>query len=375
MTKIVIIGAGIVGATIAYELSAIEGLEITLIDEKKPGQGATGAALGILMGIISHKTKGRAWKLRQESLKRYETLLPELESLTGLTIPCNRDGIVLLRSSAEDEENWRKLAQIRQEQGYCLEIWDKETLNQKCPQVTSDHLQGAIYSPRDHQINPVLLTEALVSAAARRGVKCQFGLKVENFGNTELQGSNLRQCTHVYSSNGIEETDSLILCAGIGSTALTETLTHPVEIRPVLGQALQIKLTQPLESSDFKPILTGNDLHILPLAGAEYWIGATVEFMDEKGEIIADTALLEQVYQKAITFCPSLAAGAIVRTWSGKRPRPEKKSAPIIEYLPGYDNVILATGHYRNGVLLAPATAKIVREMLSGKLGFAEKVC
>jgi glycine/D-amino acid oxidase-like deaminating enzyme len=327
------------------------------------------------MGIISHKTKGRAWKLRQESLKRYETLLPELESLTGLTIPCNRDGIVLLRSSAEDEENWRKLAQIRQEQGYCLEIWDKETLNQKCPQVASDHLQGAIYSPRDHQINPVLLTEALVTAAARRGVKCQFGVKVENFGKTELHGSNLRQCTHVYSFNGIEESDFLILSAGIGSTALTETLTHPVEIRPVLGQALQIKLTQPLESSDFKPILTGNDLHILPLAGAEYWIGATVEFMDEKGEIIADTALLEQVYQQAITFCPSLAAGAIVRTWSGKRPRPEKKSAPIIEYLPGYDNVILATGHYRNGVLLAPATAKIVREMLSDKLGLAEKVC
>ncbi|MDB9417639.1 NAD(P)/FAD-dependent oxidoreductase [Microcystis aeruginosa] len=368
MTKIVIIGAGIVGATIAYELSAIKGLEITLIDEKKPGQGATGAALGILMGIISHKTKGRAWKLRQESLKRYETLLPELESLTGLTIPCNRDGIVLLRSSAEDEENWRKLAQIRQEQGYCLEIWDKETLKQKCPQVASDHLQGAIYSPSDHQINPALLTEALVTAAARRGVKCQFGVKVENFGKTELHGSNLRQCTHVYSSNGIEESDFLILSAGIGSTALTETLTHPVEIRPVLGQALQIKLTQPLESSDFKPILTGNDLHILPLAGAEYWIGATVEFMDEKGEIIADTALLEQVYQKAIAFCPSLAAGAIVRTWSGKRPRPEKKSAPIIEYLPGYDNVILATGHYRNGVLLAPATAKMVREMLSGKL-------
>lgn len=367
MTKIVIIGAGIVGATIAYELSAVEGLEITLIDEKKPGQGATGAALGILMGIISHKTKGRAWKLRQESLKRYETLLPELESLTGLTIPCHRDGIVLLRSSAEDEENWRKLAQIRQEQGYCLEIWDKETLNQKCPQV-AEHLQGAIYSPSDRQINPAALTESLVVAAARRGVKCQFGVKVENFGKTGIQGSNLRQCTHVYNSNGIEESDFLILSAGIGSTALTETLTHPVEIRPVLGQALQIKLTQPLESSDFKPILTGNDLHILPLAGAEYWIGATVEFMDEKGEIIPDPALLEQVYQQAIAFCPSLAAGAIVRTWSGKRPRPEKKSAPIIEYLPGYDNVILATGHYRNGVLLAPATAKMVKEMLSGKL-------
>jgi glycine/D-amino acid oxidase-like deaminating enzyme len=371
MSKIVIVGAGVVGATIAYELSGIAGLEITLIDEKNPGEGATKAALGVLMGIISHKTKGRAWKLRQESLKCYETLISELESLTGVAIPCNRDGIVLLRSSAEDEENWRKLAYIRQEQGYCLEIWDKETLRQKCPQVNADNLHGAIYSSGDRQINPTSLTDALVTGAAKRGVNCQFGLKVENLDNRWLQGSNLRQCTHIQTSNGIEEIDLLILCAGIGSTPLTNSLAHPVDIRPVLGQALQVKLSQPLEISDFQPILTGNDVHIVPVASAEYWIGATVEFMTENGEIIPETALLEQVYNQAIAFCPALAGGAIVRTWSGKRPRPEKKSAPIIEYLPGYDNVILATGHYRNGVLLAPATAKIVREMLILKLGIS----
>jgi glycine/D-amino acid oxidase-like deaminating enzyme len=371
MSKIVIVGAGVVGATIAYELSGIAGLEITLIDEKNPGEGATRAALGVLMGIISHKTKGRAWKLRQESLQRYETLIPELESLTGIAIPCNRDGIVLLRSSGEDEENWRKLAHIRQEQGYCLEIWDKETLRQKCPQVNADNLHGAIYSSGDRQINPTSLTDALVTGAAKRGVNCQFGLKVENLGNRWLQGSNLKQCTHIQTPNGIEEIDLLILCTGIGSTPLTDSLAHPVDIRPVLGQALQVKLPQPLEISDFQPILTVNDVHIVPVASAEYWIGATVEFMAENGEIIPETALLEQVYHQAIAFCPTLAEGAIVRTWSGKRPRPEKKSAPIIEYLPGYDNVILATGHYRNGVLLAPATAKIVREMLILKLGIS----
>jgi glycine oxidase len=371
MTKIVIIGAGIVGSTIAYELSAIKGLEITLIDEKKPSQGATGAALGVLMGIISHKTQGRAWKMRQESLKRYETLIPELESLTGVTIPCNRHGIVLLRSSDKDEENWHKLAHNRQEQGFLLEIWDRQTLSQKCPQVALDNLQGAIYSPQDRQINPTLLTHALVAGAVKRGVNCHFGVKVENFSVRELSGSNLQQCTHIHSHIGIQEIDHLILSAGIGSTPLTHNLTHPVDIRPVLGQALQIKLPQPLEKTDFQPILTGNDLHIVPLGSAEYWIGATVEFMAENGEIIAKKELLEQVYQQAIAFCPALKSGAIVRTWSGKRPRPEKKSAPIIESLPGYDNIILATGHYRNGVLLAPATAKIVREMLTLKLGIS----
>jgi glycine/D-amino acid oxidase-like deaminating enzyme len=134
----------------------------------------------------------------------------------------------------------------------------------------------------------------------------------------------------------------------------------------VLGQALQIKLSPSTEA--FQPVLTGKDVHIVPVGRGEYWIGATVEFMGEKGEIIPEKQLLEEVYQQAIAFCPALAAGEIVRTWSGLRPRPENKSAPVIEYLPNYDNVILATGHYRNGVLLAPATAKIVREMIVGTL-------
>ncbi len=68
--------------------------------------------------------------------------------------------------------------------------------------------------------------------------------------------------------------------------------------------------------------------------------------------------------QQAIALCPALAEASIVRTWSGLRPRPEGRPAPIIDRLPGFSNVLLATGHYRNGVLLAPATAQMIRQMI-----------
>jgi glycine/D-amino acid oxidase-like deaminating enzyme len=203
-----------------------------------------------------------------------------------------------------------------------------------------------------------------VAGAVSRGVNCQFGVKVEKFAYTELKDSNLRHCTHIYTTQEPLETDFLILCAGIGVTPLTSSLAVPIDVRPVLGQALQIKLSSSVESEAFQPVLTGNDVHIVPVGRGEYWIGATVEFMRENGEIIPEKKLLEEVYQQAIAYYPALAFGEIVRTWSGLRPRPENKSAPVIEYLPNYDNVILATGHYRNGVLLAPATAKTVREMI-----------
>ena len=96
MTKIAIIGGGIIGAAIAYELSKLPHLNITLIDQQTPATGSTGAALGVLMGVISRKTKGRAWQLRQTSMNRYDSLITELESLTNIPIPYNRQGIVML---------------------------------------------------------------------------------------------------------------------------------------------------------------------------------------------------------------------------------------------------------------------------------------
>ena len=394
MTRITIIGCGVVGAAIAYELSLIPGLSIAVLDKQPPAQGATSAALGVLMGIISHKIKGKAWQLRQTSLQRYETLIPELEANTNRQILYNRQGILMLVPSIAD---WEKLVEIRQSQGWHLEIWDIEQVKSKCPQLNLENTTAAIYSPQDRQLDPSALTLALVEAAGRNGVKFQFGVTVEgvtscllsptlkggatqtktacavynNIGGNQsefnITSTNGGICHQIETSNGKIETDWIVIAAGLGSTPITASLAQPIDIKPVLGQALHLRLEKPLGNPDFQPVITSDDIHIVPVGEQEYWVGATVEFPTDAGEAIADPSLLDKVMLGAIAFCPPLSQATIKRTWSGLRPRPQGYPAPIIGQLPGYNNILLATGHYRNGVLLAPATAIAIRDAILAK--------
>lgn len=362
MSKVIIIGSGIVGSTIAYELSHNPSLDITLIDEKNPGTGSTGAALGILMAVISHKTKGKSWRLRESSLQRYDTLIPELEALTGLQIPYNTDGIVKLIFPDDDLTKWENLAEIRTQQGYILHIWDKSLLKYHCPEVDVSSLLGAVYSPCDRQVNPTFLTKALVKAASLKGVKCIFGEKVLNL---EIVEGNSRHCCRVEINNQSLAADWVILATGLGTSSLIQPLGSEILIKPVLGQALLLKHNNWQIKNNFNPVITGNDIHITPMGNDEFWLGATVEFPHNGDEILPDKDLLQNLRQQATIFCPSLADAPTMLSWTGKRPRPEGKSAPIIEKLGNYDNIILATGHYRNGVLLAPATALSVLELIT----------
>jgi glycine/D-amino acid oxidase-like deaminating enzyme len=356
MTHIVVIGCGVVGAAIAYELSRIPALDITVIDQNSPAQASTGAALGVLMGIISQKTKGKAWNLRQTSIRRYGTLIPELEAL-GHSVPWNPQGVLRLNFIDEDLSHWESLIAIRHAQGWRLEQWDRQTLAARCPDIENDRLVGAIYSPQDLQIDPTALTLALVAAAQSRGVQFQFDNPVRRLPSAPGQP--------VETSRGAIAADWVVVATGLGTTGLTAELVKPVDIRPVLGQALRLKLDTPL--SAFQPATNGEDIHLVPLTGGEYWIGATVEFPDAAGTVLASAAQLEDVKAKAIALCPAMANSTVLQTWSGLRPRPYNRPAPIIE--PLSEGIFLATGHYRNGVLLAPATALAVTAAACERFG------
>ncbi|NEP12913.1 MAG: FAD-binding oxidoreductase [Symploca sp. SIO1A3] len=371
MSQVAIIGCGVIGAAIAYELSLVAGLQVTVLDCQSPAQGATSAALGVMMGAISKKAKGRAWQLRQATMQRYETLIPELEAITGRQIPFNRNGILMLCLAGEDLAPWERLVKIRESQGWQLEIWDTAQIQSRCPQLDCHSITAAVYSPQDRQVDPTTLTQALVAAAKSNGVTFHFGATIKGVESMPSTSSDSATCCQIHTDAGKLEVDWLVIAAGLGSTQLATLFpapeignTSPLILKPVLGQALQLQLSHPIGHTDFQPVITGNDVHIVPVGEREYWIGATVEFPDDKGEVVAESELLEQVRQEAITFCPALATATIVRTWSGKRPRPEGRPAPVIGQLPGYSNVLLATGHYRNGILLAPATAQIIREAI-----------
>jgi glycine/D-amino acid oxidase-like deaminating enzyme len=357
MSDVTVIGCGIIGAAIAYELSKIPNLNITVIDQNTPAQGSTGAALGVLMGVISHKVKGRGWQLRSQTMQRYETLIPELEKITDRQIPFNREGILMLCFEGENLTRWQELIQIRQTQGLKLQLLTIADIQADYPQVNCKDLSAAIYSPQDRQVDPTILTLALIDAAQKNGVNFQFNTTVKPL-KTTINSAQKSVFYSLETTAGTLKTDWVILATGLGTTPILPTSVEQKQfkIRPVLGQALRLKLNQPL--GEKQPVITGDDVHIVPLKNHEYWIGATVEFPENDDQILPNSSQLDAVLAKAITICPQLSQGQILQTWSGLRPRPDRQPAPIICPLPGYSNILLATGHYRNGILLAPVTAQ-----------------
>ncbi|MBE9077225.1 FAD-binding oxidoreductase [Romeria aff. gracilis LEGE 07310] len=359
--RVVVIGCGIVGAMIAYELSQDATLDVLVLDRQPPAQGATGAALGVLMGIINHKVKGRSWRLRQASIERYPSLIAELETQLQRSVPFNRQGIVSLCFSAEKLTRWQSLQAIRAEQGWPLEIWSPAQLKERCPQIETAGLAAAIYSPQDGQVHPAQLTQALVTAAQQRGVRFNWRAEV-----TELMAES-SHCQRVCTTQAEHDADWVVVSAGLGAVGLSQVAQTSLRMIPVLGQAMAIRLAATLGDRDFQPVINGNDIHLVPNGDGHYWLGATVEFPPDGANSLAavpQAELLEEVRQGAIAYCPTIAQAQITKTWTGFRPRPKDQAAPVIAPLSGYDNVILATGHYRNGVLLAPATAKRVKEMI-----------
>jgi glycine oxidase len=146
--------------------------------------------------------------------------------------------------------------------------------------------------------------------------------------------------------------------------ALTTTLQQTIPIYPVLGQALHLR--RQTSTPNPMPVVTDGVIHLVPISSTDVWIGATVEFPTAIGtKIDPDPRQLQTLLDQAIALDSTLADAEILRIWSGLRPRPHERAAPIIETLPGYGNVVVASGHYRNGVLLAPITAQKVRQLLS----------
>ena len=255
--RVGIVGCGVVGAAIAFELSQTyevivwdlrrspTGLQAEPGLRQRPSQHqwqATGAALGVLMAALNFKLTSKHLEMCLDSLKLYETLIPQLEAILGSALPYNRQGILQLCFNAEELQRWRKTQQVRAQQGFQLDILQWDQVLRDYPQLQSAHLVdseqtvvGAIYSPQDRQIDPVVLTQALIAAAQINGAEIQYEAPVKDFKN--ISSSGCQHITHVRTERDDFSVDRLIISAGLGSMPLTTTLKQTVPIYPVLGQS------------------------------------------------------------------------------------------------------------------------------------------
>jgi glycine oxidase len=342
--RVAIVGAGIVGTTVAYQLAGL-GVDV-VVCERSPSPpvmtagaiaSATGAALGLLMGSVSTREKGRNLERRLAGIDWYDRVIPALQT-DGPPILYNQQGLLLLQFEAERRERWERLVAVRETQGRRLEYWDCDRVAEVFPEVVLESVVGAVYSPGDRQVDAAALTRALIRGAEEKGVRFEFG---QTIGDVESIAA-----------------DMVVVCAGVGSVDLVG-----VEMRSVLGQAMKVRLPQALGTPGFQPVLSGHDIHLVPLGNNEYWVGATVEFDNESAiPPEPEAAMFDTMMAKITALVPSLQTAEVLMRWHGWRPRPQGRPAPVIERVS--DRVILASGHYRNGVLLAPATAMEVQEML-----------
>lgn len=356
---VTILGAGVVGSAIAYELSrAFDPAQTPILVLEAQGEEdwqATGAALGVLIVHLSRRRRGRNFQLRQASLARYETLIPELEAQTGVKIPYQRQGIIEICTTEAEAIATRAWLQAEAPQG--VQWLSPEEVERQLPLINTRLVHGALWATGDRQVAPKPLTQALRQAARQRGVWFAYHSPVRHLQRSPQGGwiLNLDQTSF--------ETEYLILAAGLGTTPLAQTLDSPVTVQPVLGQALEFAC----ETYVNTPVMTAAGIHFVPLPWGRVWVGATVEFNTQTGNPQA----LAQLHERAIELWPILQTAPLTQQWQGLRPRPSDRPAPIIEQTDAH--TWLATGHYRNGILLAPVTAQKIAQSVSATLAMRNR--
>jgi glycine oxidase len=350
---ILIIGAGIIGSSLAWRLSQA-GLRVMLIDSGKAGGEASWAGAGMLApgGEIEEPSPWTAFTL--ESLALYPAVVEELTAESGISIDFQRLGAVEI---ARSEAEWQALtarAGLQAGLGIRSAVLSREELRERVP-LLGDPAAGALFFPDDALVDPRDVTRALGAACRRRGVDLREGLKACS---VRLSGREAR----VETAAGTLSAGAVVLAAGAWSGDIplhVEDVAQPLPASfPVRGHLIGYHL----QAGTLGPILRHGHTYLLQRASGFTIAGTSTERVGFDRTI--DPEIVREIAGRASTLLPALAAAGPPEPWLGFRPG-TPDSHPRIGRFAGA-RLWLAYGHYRNGILLAPATAqRLSREIIS----------
>lgn len=345
---VVIIGGGIIGCAIAYELSKHDLSVIVIEKASRVGTEASWAGAGIL---TSHASTHEPYpELCRESLTMYPKLSSELKDDTDIDIEFLRSGTLSVYFNEAEASGLIGLAERRVNRGFTAEVLTPEQTLQLEPTV-SKRIAGAVLFPEDgHVRNPKMVT-ALAMGAAKNGAKFFLGNAVTGFVREDSQ------VVGVVVNGETIHAGSFVIAAGCWSGHLTVQLDCPISVSPAKGQIVLLETMPQI----FQRTIDGLGIYIVPRTDGKILLGATVEFVGYDKTPTVDG--VKQMIDAAVEIAPKLAESKFMQTWAGLRPY--YRNGPCLGYLPGYDNVILASGHYKNGILLAPITGRLITELLT----------
>jgi glycine oxidase len=344
-----IVGAGVIGCAIAREL-AVRGAGSTIVIDRGPvGAEASGAAAGVLAVASSRAPRGAVLRLKRTSAALFPELVAALEEETGTDVEYRRDGLLELAMGRSDGEELAAVVAKRTTDGDAAELLDERQVRDLEPAVGAE-VSGGAFFPTDASIHSTRFVEALRRSAEKRGVRF---LLDHPFRKIERDGRRLRAMTA-----GAErfEPGELIVAAGVGSRAVGEILGAKMPIRADRGEMIALRPARlPGRTTVWR------DGYLVPRRDGELLIGATSARGSTEKEVTA--ASLELLLRRAIKMIPDLSGSHLVRQWAGLRPMCTLRR-PILGPVKGYENVTVATGHHRSGVLLAPVTARMIADVV-----------
>lgn len=330
--EVIVIGGGIIGLACALQLK-LRGKDVTVISGNFK-QAATHAAAGMLAPSAEGLT-GVMLQLAQQSLTLYPQWIDKLQHLGAKDMDYNPCGIiapVYSNPAASSAGQWLDRASL----DYYQCGLGKEVM-------------GAWWYPQEGQVNPRLLGQALLELNRALGVELLEGIKVSALHR------NHHTVTSILTNQGKMSADTYVLATGAWSNQLL-----PLPVRPIKGQMLSLKMPS---SHPLQRVIFGEDTYLVPKSDGRLIVGATVEDIGwQKG---VTGAGINTLLQNAIRLYPPLADWNLQEIWYGYRPGTPDEM-PILGYSDS-DNLILATGHHRNGILLAPVTAQLISNLIDGK--------
>jgi glycine oxidase len=348
-SDVAIIGGGIMGSAVALRLCQ-RGIGVTVIERGIPGAEASSAAAGILGPQMEAEGPGPLLELGLKSRALYPALAAELRELTGIDVGYDRSGVLMV---AFDEAGEAALSARRAWQlgrGLRVESLSGEAARAREPAL-APAVRAALAFNDDAQVVARELARAFSQAAAGAGARFLTGRYVR------------RVLTDQGAVTGVElDGDTLpakvvVVAAGSWSGLVEGAGVPPAVVRPARGQLVSIETRPPL----FRHVVSAPGGYLVPRRDGTVLAGSTVEMAGFRKEVTVGG--LAAILTLARTVIPALADAPVTGSWSNFRPFTEDH-LPVLGAT-GVRGLVLATGHFRNGILLAPITAQAIAELIA----------
>ncbi len=354
---IAIIGGGICGLGIGWRL-AQAGRAVTVFDRGQAGRETTWAAAGMLAPHAEAEPGEEALlPLIRESLALWKPFAAELEAVSGLALDYRGEGTLIVALDRDERENLGSLFTYRQGLGLPVE-WLSGLEARRLEPHLSRNVTAGVLCPQDHQVDSRKTVEALRKAFLSAGGSLREHCEV-----LEVR-TDRERVTGVTTAAGPQDAETVVVAAGPWSRnipGLPEDARPPV--RPLKGQMLALQM--PPEAPLVAHVLWTQYGYLVPRSDGRLLVGATVEEMGFDREMTAGG--LYEVLRHAWEALPGIYDLPVLETWAGLRPT-SRDDAPILGPT-ALEGLVMATGHHRNGILLAPVTARAVSDfILSGTL-------